>query len=229
MTVRTSLRRARILPPRSGPDVHDLADAIAPRRMLLACLVTVTLATSACDHHNAPTPPGASAAAQTAIPTSPVTASERRYRTTANPCGLLDDALLLNAFGVDAGTLRTPAGRHSPLMSILRCVRQYGPPPARSLVDLEVTIVTDTSAQPFYAGLRSVHATQYPLENLPGLGQGAYRYTDPDTGTHLISYDGNLYLDLLVHPAHGSRKQASSLADLLTGEARHAMTTLAGS
>jgi hypothetical protein len=199
------------------------------RRAVLALVVTAMLATSACDHRISTSPRVPAISGRASAPAPSATTSGRSYPAATNACDLFDDTRLVNALGVDAGVLIAPPSQHTRVLSVARCIRQYGPPASRSLVQLEVTVANHASAESLYSGLRAVHTRQYHLTDHPGLGQSAYSYTDPDTGAHLVTYDANLYLTILIQRTNGSTTQPATTSTLMADEAHHALTTLASS
>jgi hypothetical protein len=201
------------------------SSATAARAATAGVLAFAAVVLSACDHNAAPAPGSAPAA----TPLRPAASTgTHRYQSTTNACALLDLHRLIARLGPDAGDLGTPQGTANEGGEFVRCEHQFGVPKRRSLVDLQVMTDATGKAAAFYDGLRAVHSKEYRLSDVAGLAHGAYTYTDPSTGPHLVLVDGNLYLTIWIQTTPATADPAE-LTGLMVDCARYAMTSLAAS
>jgi hypothetical protein len=96
----------------------------------------------------------------------------------------------------------------------------------RSLISLEITTSKIGSTQAFYEGMRAVQQKSTAVTDVPGVGQQAAVYTDPDTGPHLLAYDGNLYLSIALIPVNNAATEQLDTQELLVDCAQHVLDAL---
>lgn len=201
------------------------------RAAAIATAAAGMLAISAC-HASPPRPPTSASSAGVTAPPSivPSTSSTHTYtyRSKQQGCDLLDLDQLTAALGNDSGSLTQPHYQETSVAYFARCDKQYGPPATRSLVSIQIMVVKTGSAQFFYDGLHTADAKTNTLSDVPGLAaQGAYAYTDPETGPHLTLYDGNLYLRISIKQIVAQHVAPNTIADLMTAIARNSMSAMA--
>jgi hypothetical protein len=169
-----------------------------------------------------------SVAAQPSVVPSTSSTHTYTYKSKQQGCDLLDLDQLTAALGNEAGSLTQPHYQETSVAYFARCDKQYGAPATRSLVSIQIMVVKSGSAQFFYDGLHTADAKTNTLSDVPGLAaQGAYAYTDPETGPHLTLYDGNLYLRISIKQIVAQRVPASTITDLMTAIARNSMSAMA--
>ncbi|MFF5291852.1 hypothetical protein [Paractinoplanes globisporus] len=199
--------------------------------LTLAALTALGLGLTACgDGHRTAAGPSPRPVTTNALSASPPPASAapdapRTYQATRDACAALDQTLLTGALGQDAGNLGAPRSETNSFATFARCQRQYGPRGDRSLVSLDIMIVKQDTAQTYYEGVRGAHQKSETITDIPGLGHGAYRYNDAQTGPHVVVYDGNLYLSISLI-GDVTAASAGTAADLLEQIAGQAMTRL---
>jgi hypothetical protein len=213
--------------PPAGTGLTPLRAALLTLVAEIAC----ALAISAC-HASRPSPPDStrSATVSTPSPVAPSTSSTHTYtyKSKQQGCDLLDLRALSAALGNDAGPLEHPHYEETAVAYFARCDRQYGPPGARSLVSIQIMVVKSGTAQFLYDGMRAGDAKATTISDTPGLAaQGAYTWTDPQTGPHLTMYDGNLYLRISISQIVRQGPSAATVTELMTAIARNSMSAMA--
>lgn len=167
----------------------------------------------------------ASAAAQPA-PSVPSGTTAARYVNRRDACSTLDHALLTSKLGVDAGKLGKPRFNDTSTFSLAHCDHQYGPPGMRTMVSVEVMTTKEGSAQSFYEGIRAAQQKSTAVTDVPGVGQQAAVYTDPNTGPHLLVYDGNLYMSIALIPVSSASTEQLNTPELLVACTQHILGAL---
>ena len=61
-------------------------------------------------------------------------------------------------------------------------------------VQVRAEVYLSGTAEAPYERLREAQRIDTEVTDVAGLGQGAYQFTSPRTGPHLVMYDGNLHL-----------------------------------
>lgn len=136
----------------------------------------------------------------------------------------MDDAAFIQMFGPLIAARKGP-GNSAGGLSIARCERQYGKPGARIPVLIEIEVTQVGSMDRAYDGLRRAGQRSGDVQtDVPGLGQGAYSWSDELTGPHLATYDGNLYLTLTILSSRVSR--GGGVTDAMITTTRSIMTKL---
>jgi hypothetical protein len=62
------------------------------------------------------------------------------------------------------------------------------------VANIEVDVLSGSSAEFMYNGLRKALRPDYQLAPVSNLGRAAYSYVDPVTGPHVAAFDGNLHI-----------------------------------
>ena len=146
------------------------------------------------------------------------------YKPPANPCDVVDYASLSAVLG-PVSPATSPRTTRGGVVTTAMCRPVFGKPGARIPVTIEVQIVDEGgSTADFYAGMRGVQRD--PLTDVPGLGQAAYTYTDPATGPHLATYDGNLYLTIVVLTGAIRAAPPAGIDQAMIASARNTMAKL---
>jgi len=170
--------------------------------------------------------PGSATVASSPVP-SATPGADRTYQPVRDACAPLDQRVLTGALGPDAGNFGTPRSDDNSFAVFARCQRQYGTAGSRRLVSVEIMTVKHGTAQPYYQGMRRAQQQTETLIDIPGLGSGAYRYTDPDTGPHVVVYQANLYLSMsLIGRLASGNDPTRTATGLLEQAARQAMIRL---
>lgn len=178
----------------------------------------MSLVLSGCGGPDKPAPDPAAAPATAA---SAAGVSGGTYKAPDDLCKIIDDQALTVRFGPLLDAEKGP-GRTGSGLTIVRCERQYGKTGARVGVLVEASVSDTASMQSQFDGLRKAgQAGGDKQTDVPGLGQGAYSYTDPLTGPHLAVYDGNLYLTVAI-----LSKDATGADDALVSTAKGTMARL---
>jgi hypothetical protein len=76
-----------------------------------------------------------------------------------------------------------------------------------------------------YEGLGRVHDETATVRDLASLGAGAYAYTDA-VGSHVVTYDANLYLTLTVAPLRVNANPDPALVEPTSRVAASALSAL---
>ncbi|GIM89823.1 hypothetical protein [Paractinoplanes toevensis] len=208
-----------------GHDRSPRRRTLRDTALSLTALAVLSQAVAACSN-NPLTSPGRSSATTIASQPSASTAAARTYKAIPDACDVLDQALLTATLGPDGGDLGTPRSDNNSLAEIARCQHTYGAPGARSLGAIEVMTVKTGGAQAYYDGIRGAQQKTDTLTEIPGLGQGAYRFTDTQTGPHIVVNDANLYLTISISGQNATAPETVSVADVLAKLAQHAMIAL---
>jgi hypothetical protein len=190
--------------------------------LVLSGLVLSGLVLSGCGGPDNPaTTEPAGPASAPAVAASQAGVAGGNYKAPDDLCKIIDDQALTKLFGPLLDAEKGP-GRTGSGLSIVRCEREYGKTGARVGVLVEANVSDTTSMQSQFDGLRKAgEAGGDKQTEVPGLGQGAYSYTDPLTGPHLAVYDGNLYLTIAV-----LSKDVTGVDDALVTTARATMAKL---
>ena len=112
-------------------------------------------------------------------------------------CGKVDQARLTAALGPVLSSKPAPVSSAGPVTQ-QDCSYQFGGPAARIPVEVSIQMTAPgVSIADYYQGLRRAAQTNGPITAVAGLGQDAYSYTN-GIGSHLATYDRNLYLSYAV-------------------------------
>jgi hypothetical protein len=199
---------------------------------LLAGTLTFTLA-SCTGSDGATSEPGSSVSGSAPpTPTTPTpialvtSAPATRYKAVSKPCGVIDLAPLEAVMGKDAGEIVTQSSRGLGRVTVMRCNRSLGDFTTGGAVLIQIEILKNLPAEVQYAGLRGVEEKTTTLTDVPGLGQGAYTRVDPQTGPHLVVYDGNLYMVIAAGGRQHTGAAAQPVLDAAVQVARHTLDAL---
>lgn len=116
------------------------------------------------------------------------------YRAPEKGCDDVETAALEKTIG--AVKHRLAHVSTATVLTSANCSLAY----ASFVLNIEMDVAKDGSGEVMYRGLRSVHEKNGPVTDVAGLGSGAYSYTDPQTGSHLEAWDGNLYISAGLAP-----------------------------
>ncbi|MFI0797030.1 hypothetical protein ACH4OY_30760 [Micromonospora rubida] len=131
----------------------------------------------------------------------------------AKLCPLLDQRRLREAFGevtVAQEQTRTVSGAE-----VMTCGLSAGHLPD-GLVFSVIAEVVPGEGREMFEGLRQVQMNEGPVVDVDGPGTAAYTYVDELTGTHLVTYDGDLYLSLAAVPLRIGAALPRGVSDHLT-------------
>jgi hypothetical protein len=142
------------------------------------------------------------------------------------PCDVIDLAPLEAVMGKDAGQIVPQSSRRLGPATIMRCNRNLGDFQTGGAVLIQIEILKNLPAEVQYTGLRGVEEKTATLTDVPGLGQGAYTRVDPQTGPHLVVYDGNLYMVIAAGGRQHTGAPAQPVLDAAVQVARHTLEAL---
>lgn len=146
------------------------------------------------------------------------------YKAPAKPCDVVDYASLSAVLG-PVSQAKAPRTTRGGVVTTSMCSPVFGNPGRRIPVTIEIQIIDEGgSTADFYTGMRGAQST--PLTDIPGLGQAAYTYTDPITGPHLATYDGNLYLTIAVLTGVSTDAPPPGIDQAMIASAQTTMTAL---
>jgi hypothetical protein len=201
--------------------------------LLARCRVAVATAccllVAACGTPDRPAAMPTASPSSTPSSASPSTATSTGaapavYKATAAPCDAVDYDSLSAVLG-PVSQAKSPRTTRGGVVTTAMCQPVFGKPGTRIPAIIEIQIVDDGgSTADFYAGMRG--AQREPLTDIPGLGQAAYTYTDPATGPHLATYDGNLYLTIVVLTGASSAAPTAGIDQAIIASARNTMANL---
>lgn len=126
------------------------------------------------------------------------------YPVPAKGCDGVETAVLDKVLGTVKH--RREQVRRSALLANATCSVDY----ATHILIMRLDVIQDGSGELMYHGLRNVHQKDGPVTDVPGVGSGAYAYTDPSTGPHLAAWDGNLYISAGLTPITGTSAPAAA-------------------
>lgn len=198
---------------------------------LLSALTVAGMMLSGCEHASTDTSPvdvGRPAASPATSNSSGTTSSPRTFTATTHPCNLIDHHAVAQLLGPDGGAISPPrTDPVTPTRTLMTCTREYGEPGADlTIVALNLILTDPSDTQDQYDNLRHHHARRFAITDIPNLGQSAYTYTDPDIGQTMTVYDGNLFINVAVHPVTGSPKRADAVMLTMSATARYVMDQL---
>jgi hypothetical protein len=170
---------------------------------VLAVLLTATGCSGADD---ASPPAGPSAAATP--PPSPSVAAPANYKPLDKACDGVDPTAIKPVLGTEKD--RTDDVTTKGAVTAMRCSITY----TTALLIAQIDLATPEYTEEMYQGLRKVQESSGSVTEVPGVGQGAYTYTDPATGPHVVAYDGNLHISIAVAPVGGPAPGADVTAKL---------------
>jgi hypothetical protein len=150
-----------------------------------------------------------------------------RYKAVEKPCGVIDLPPLETVLGKDGGEIVPQSSRNLGPVTTMRCTRSLGTFESGGPVLVQIEIMKSMPAEVQYTGMRGVEKETMTLTDVPGLGQGAYTRIDPQTGPHLVVYDGNLYMVIAAGGRqHNSAAAAPRVLDAAVQVARHTLAAL---
>ncbi|MFI7650637.1 hypothetical protein ACIBTZ_31865 [Micromonospora sp. NPDC049460] len=173
-----------------------------------------------------PASTGASSTAEaSALPSSTAPAVGATYRHVEELCPVLDLSALAESFG-PVTNHRDEIREAGSNTSNLTCSATAGRIPDGIVVVIMATIGAPASGQLMYEGLRGVQEDTGPITDVSGLGAAAYTYSDELTGTHVVTYDNNLYLTITAAPLRPGAAMPRDLVNRLTTVADTALSGL---
>ncbi|MCZ7379785.1 hypothetical protein [Micromonospora sp. WMMC250] len=107
----------------------------------------------------------------------------------------------------------------------LTCTATLGQLPRGVVVTVAATIGAPEAGRVMYEGLRRVHDEAESVRDLASLGAGAYAYTDA-AGSHIVTYDANLYLTLTAAPLRLTATPDAALVEPTSRVAASALSAL---
>lgn len=107
----------------------------------------------------------------------------------------------------------------------LTCTATLGQLPRGVVVTVAATIGAPEAGRVMYEGLRRVHDEAESVRDLASLGAGAYAYTDV-AGSHIVTYDANLYLTLTAAPLRLNATPDPALVEPMSRVAASALSAL---
>jgi hypothetical protein len=152
---------------------------------------------------------------------SPAPTPPPTYKSSGNLCDQIDTNSLAAVLGPLKQNQAQPSSGGGTVIG-QSCTLHFGPS-----IPVEVSFQMATngaSVADYYNGLRGVEEKQTQLSQVSGLGQDAYTYED-QTGPHLVTYDGNLYLSYAV--VLGGLPQSSVPSGVTGAEVASAHATMA--
>ncbi|MFC8849711.1 hypothetical protein [Micromonospora sp. NPDC057141] len=189
---------------------------------LVSTLASLTLIVSACSstspqsasssHSDSPGSDGGASADVSYAP--PTTAAVGSYQAEDKLCPLLDQSRLREAFGkvtIAQDQIRTMSGAQ-----VMSCTLTAGHFADGLVVSAIAEVGSTGSGREMFENLRQVQMGDGPIVDIEGTGAAAYTYVDDLTGTHLVTYDGNLYLTLAAVPLEPTATVPNDVIDHLT-------------
>ena len=77
-----------------------------------------------------------------------------------------------------------------------------------------------------FTGIRAAIQHDEPTTDIPGLGENAYSYVDPQTGPHVAAPDGNLSVTVRAKSISGNPLPDNTLISLMTEAIQRMLPTL---
>ncbi|WP_416903527.1 hypothetical protein [Micromonospora echinospora] len=191
-------------------------------------LVTVAVL-AGCSHTDGPAQrPASTGTSSTAgasdMPSSTPPPVGATYRHVEKLCPVLNLSALAASFGpVTNG--RDEVRETGSGTSNMTCSATAGRLPDGIVVVVMATIGAPASGRLMFEGLRGVQDAG-PVTDVSGLGAAAYTYSDELTGTHVVTYDNNLYLTIAAAPLRPGAALPRDLVDRLTTVAHTALSGL---
>ncbi|MEV4637158.1 hypothetical protein AB0J80_07375 [Actinoplanes sp. NPDC049548] len=119
-----------------------------------------------------------------------VDAAPKTYQAPAKGCDGVDTSALDKVLG--AVKSRRESVSKTKVLASAMCSVTY----ASHVLNVHIDISENGAGEIMYQGLRGAQSKQSPVTDLPGVGSGAYSYTDPLTGPNVAAWDGNLYMNV---------------------------------
>ncbi|MFY1702971.1 hypothetical protein ACN28G_14690 [Micromonospora sp. WMMA1923] len=171
------------------------------------------------------TPPAAAGTSAASSPTaSAVPLPSVTYRRVGKLCDVLDLTALRQEYGTVSD--RRSQFRRAGTGTTMMCAVTLGRLPDGAVVNVLVTVDGPRSGQRMYEGLRAVQQETGPVTDVTGVGAAAYTYTDELTGTHVVTYDNNLYLSIVAAPLRLETALPDGVVDRLARTAAGALDRL---
>lgn len=220
--------------PQSGGDVNAMTLSAASRRPLgptrvgLGFIAAAVLAGAGCSQadgtpQQTPSTGASSTAAASAVSPSTSPAVAATYRHVEKLCQMLDLSELRESFGPVSD--QRDEVRQAGNATNMTCTATVGRLPNGVVVVITASVGGPASGRLMYEGLRGVQEDAAAVTDISGLGAAGYTYSDELTGTHLVTYDSNLYLTIMAAPLRPAAAMPRDLVDRLT---RVAGTALSG-
>ncbi|MFI6163898.1 hypothetical protein ACIA59_28605 [Micromonospora haikouensis] len=162
-------------------------------------------------HSDSPGSDGGRSADNSHPPTT--TAAAGSYRAVDELCPLLDQSRLREVLGevtIAQDQIRTMSGAQ-----VMSCTLTAGHLPDGLVVSAIAEVAGTGSGREMFENLRQVQMNDGPIMDIEGPGAAAYTYVDDLTGTHLVTYDGNLYLTLAAVPLEPNATVPNDVVDHL--------------
>jgi len=167
--------------------------------------------------------PGPAASATTSGQKAPAAAPSQpapAYRSVADLCATVDLTPLTELYP------RRGRADHTRSSMTMSCKITLQSDSVLGMLSLDVTLLRDAdTAKQMFESARTARKVSLPVE-VSDLGTAAYTRLDPNLGTELVAYDGNLYIGALWGDLRDPMKTAPDIVDRLTALCRSTIARL---
>jgi hypothetical protein len=148
------------------------------------------------------------------------------YKPVRDPCTVVDHQLLSTTLGARGKDAVPPRATTVFQLADSSCNPTYGSSADRTLVGVDFEVASTAGLSDMFTGIRAAIQHDEPTTDIPGLGENAYSYVDPQTGPHVSALDGNLSVTMRVKSIAGNPRPDSTLISLMTEAIQRMLPTL---